>query len=95
MKELLFFSLMLIITGCDVGSSSSASVPTATPAAPAEPEMPPGHEKMEAGKVYVVNHGDYLVKTTDDAQVKVVHKGGETVSTIELVLGEANIIRKQ
>jgi len=95
MKELLVLISMFMITGCDVGSSTSANVPTVAPAAPAEPEMPPGHEKMEAGKVYVVNHGDYLVKTTDDAQVKVVHKGGETVSTIELVLGEANIIRKQ
>jgi len=95
MKIVLFLISVFMIAGCDIGSGSSTASSTPAATEPAEPEMPPGIEKMEMGKVYVVAHGDYLVKTTDDAQIKVVHKGGETVSTIELVLGEANIVRKQ
>jgi len=95
MKIILFLISLFLVTGCDIGSGSSTTPTAPVASEPAEPELPPGIEKMEKGKVYVVTHGDYLVKTSEETQVKVIHKGGETVSTIELVLGEANIVRKQ
>ena len=96
MKELLILISAILLIGCDTGSGSgSAPAAPEAPAAPAEPEMPQGIEKMKSGETYQVTHGDYIVKTTEEAQIRVTHKGGEANSSIELVQGEANIVRKQ
>lgn len=89
MRKILILISVLLFVGCGGGgnSSSSSSVPTDT--------IPPGTEKMDAGVVYQVSTGDQVVKTSVDAQIRVKHVDGETNSTIELVAGEANIVRSQ
>ncbi len=92
MKKLLILISVFFLVGCGggsgggSGSSSSATVPV-------EPTLPDGTEKMIAGQTYQVSSGDQVVKTSEDAQIKVIHVDGETNSTIELVTGEANIVR--
>jgi hypothetical protein len=50
---------------------------------------------MAYGQLYTVTAGDQVVKTSEDAQIRVTHILDEVNSTIELVEGTANIIRKQ
>ena len=90
MRKLLFLISIFFLVGCGGGSGSS---PGAT--VPVEPTLPDGTEKMIAGQTYQVSSGDQVVKTSEDAQIKVIHVDGETNSTIELVTGEANIVRSQ
>ncbi len=86
MKELLILVSMLFLIGCG-GGGGSTSV--------AEDPLPTGTEEMVAGQAYQVSPGDQVVKISEDTQIKVVHVDGETNSTIELVAGEANIVRSQ
>jgi len=87
MKKILILISALLFVGCGGGGNSSSSAPTDT--------IPPGTEKMDAGVAYQVSAGDQVVKTSVDAQIKVKHVDGETNSTVELVTGEANIVRSQ
>jgi len=85
-RKLLFLVSVLILVGCGGGSGTVVSTPQ-------EPTLPDGTEKMIAGQTYQVSSGDQVVKTSENAQIKVLHVDGEVNSTIELVLGEANIVR--
>ncbi len=81
---------VFFLVGCGGGSGSSPNVTV-----PVEPTVPDGTEKMTTGQIYQVSSGDQVVKISGEAQIKVIHVDGETTSTIELVLGEANIVRSQ
>ena len=86
MKELLILVSVLFLIGCGGGGGSTSIV---------KDPLPTGTEEMVAGQTYQVSPGDQVVKTFEDAQVRVVHVDGEINSTIELVEGEANIVRSQ
>ncbi len=89
MKNLLMLISVFFLLGCGGGSGSS------TIATASVESLPAGTEKMIAGQTYQAAPGDQVVKTSEDAQVKVIHVDDETNSTIELVVGEANIVRSQ
>ena len=86
MRKLLLLISVFFLVGCGGGSGSTKIVTES---------LPNGTEKMIAGETYQVSPGDQVVKTFEDTQIKVIHVDGETNSTIELVLGEANIVRSQ
>ena len=90
MGKILILISVFFLVGCGGGSGSSSGVTV-----PVEPALPDGTEKMIAGQTYQVSSGDQVVKTSEDTQIKVIHVDGETNSTIELVIGEANIVRSQ
>ena len=99
MRELIILISVFFLVGCGGGSGSDTittapveSLPDDT--APVE-SLPDGTEKMIVGQTYQVSHGDQVLKTTENAQIKVNHVDGKTNSTIELVAGEANIVRSQ
>ena len=78
---------MFFLIGCGGGGGGGGGA--------SEEVLPAGTEKMLYGQLYAVTTGDQVVKTTADAQIRVTHIMGEANSTIELVEGMANIIRKQ
>lgn len=90
MRKLLILISVFFLLGCGGGSGSSSGTTVSV-----EPALPDGTEKMIVGQTYQVLPGDQVVKTSEDTQIKVVHVDGETNSTIELVAGEANIVRSQ
>ncbi len=47
---------------------------------------------METGKVYSVKKGDKLIKTTDDAVVRITKKAQDDATEVVLISGEAKII---
>jgi PBP1b-binding outer membrane lipoprotein LpoB len=49
--------------------------------------------KMELGETYTVYPNDMVVKDSEDAVVKITHTEGETTSTVELLEGEASIVK--
>ena len=79
MKQIfIFIPSILVLIGCGGGSSSGDSSPDV---------------EMELFQTYTVYSGNKVVKNTDTTQVKIVHINGQDTSTIELVEGNATIIR--
>ena len=79
MKQIfIFIPIILVLIGCDSGSSSGDSSPDV---------------EMEFFQTYTVYSGNKVVKNADNTQVKIVHIDGQGTSTIELVEGNATIIR--
>ncbi len=54
----------------------------------------PAEIEMQEGKTYTVYPGDKIVKTTDNAEVTIVHIDGHPESSVTLIAGDAKIIRK-
>ncbi|RUM70806.1 MAG: hypothetical protein DSZ09_03880 [Sulfurovum sp.] len=52
----------------------------------------PRDRVMEPSQEYSVSSGDKVIKTSEDAQIKVIHKDGENKSTVVLMEGNATII---
>jgi len=67
----------LLLAGCGGGGGSSSSTVV----------------KMSLGETYTVYPNDMVVKDSEDAVVKITHTEGETTSTVELLEGEASIVR--
>jgi hypothetical protein len=84
-KNIIIASSLLFLIGCGGGGGGGTS----------EEIVPQGTEKMAYGQLYTVTTGDQVVKTSEDTQIRVTHVIDEINSTIELVEGTANIIRKQ
>ena len=80
-KILIFIPSMMFLIGCGGGSSSSGS--NSTYAGP-----------MAVAEIYTMYTGDSVIKDSDSPLMKVIHIDGATESTIELVEGNATIIRK-
>ena len=76
---------MLFLIGCGGGSGGGAS----------EEILPAGTEKMVYEQLYTVSAEDQVIKTSIEAQIRVTHVSGEVNSTIELIEGAVNIVRKQ
>jgi len=74
---------LLFLIGCGGGGGTSEEI------------VPQSTERMAYGQLYAVTIGDQVVKTSEDAQIRVTHILNEVNSTIELIEGTANIIRKQ
>jgi len=71
---------VLFITACGGGSSSGTNGGSTTTLAPEQ--------------TYTVYPGDKLIKNTPDTIVKITHTDGHDESLVELVAGDATIIRK-
>jgi len=92
MHKILFFALItLSLVGCGGGNSSKSS-----PNTPDLPNIIPaqtnGETEMAPSRAYTVLHGDKLIKTSDDAIVKITHIDQKIESYIELIQGNAIII---
>jgi len=82
MKQIfIFLPSMIFLIGCGGGSSSSVS--NSDYAGP-----------MTISEIYTVYPGDSVSKDSTSPLIKVIHIDGATESTIELVEGNATIIRK-
>ena len=80
MKKILLISALLLLVGCGgSNSSSSSSYFNIIP--------------MQSGQVYQVYSGDQVQKSSEDAQVKITHREGESNPTVELIQGSADLIR--
>jgi len=79
MKYILSLLTILAFTSCGSSTESEATLSEVT-------------VNMESGKVYSVKKGDKLIKTTDDAVVKITKKTQEEATEVVLVSGEAKII---
>ncbi|MEA3456072.1 MAG: hypothetical protein U9R26_06165 [Campylobacterota bacterium] len=88
MKEILILASVSLLIGCGGGGGTSVVSVTEDP-------LPSGTEAMVAGEIYAVTTGDRVVKISEDTQIKVTHIYDEINSTIELIEGEANIVRSQ
>lgn len=86
MGKILILASILFFAGCGGGGGSSGT-------AEHEEILPDGTEKMQAGVVYQVAHGDSIVKTSQETEIKITHKSGDENSTVELIEGEANLVR--
>ncbi|MDQ7084900.1 MAG: hypothetical protein Q9M36_08180 [Sulfurovum sp.] len=81
MKNILTLtSFTLILLGCG-GGSSSGSNKTFSGA-------------IVVSEVYTVFPGDSIVKHSDPAIINIIHKEGQSESTIELIEGNVTILRK-
>ena len=79
MKQILIFiPSIIVLIGCGSDSSSGGSS---------------ADVEMELFQTYTVYRGNKVVENTDNTRVKVVHINGQDISTIELVEGNATIIR--
>lgn len=80
---LIFLPSMIFLIGCGGGGSSSP-VSNSDYAGP-----------MAISEVYTVFTGDSVIKDSASPLIKVIHIDGTTESNIELVEGNATIVRKQ
>jgi len=83
MKYIVIMGFMLFLIGCGGGGGVSEEI------------LPVGTEKMVYEQLYTVSAGDQVIKTSMKAQIRVTHVSGEVNSTIELIEGAVNIVRKQ
>jgi len=79
MKNILLYGMTIVLVGCGGGSGGSSSTY----------EGP-----MSLNKKYTMHKGDHVEKSSSSAIVKITHVDGKNKSTIELVEGNATIIRK-
>ncbi len=54
----------------------------------------PSKVSMQIGKSYIVNKNDKLIKTSDDAVVRITQKTQEKSKEVVLVSGSAEIVYK-
>lgn len=83
MKKILILTTSFFLIGCGGGSSSSSSESNSDYAGP-----------MVISEIYTVYPGDSVTKNSDYPLLKVIHVDGTTESNIELVEGNATIVRK-
>jgi hypothetical protein len=86
MRNLLILGSVFFLIGCGGGGGGDTVQAEV---------LPTGVEKMVMGQLYAVAPGDQVVKTSADAEIRVTHFANEINSTIELIEGTANIVRKQ
>jgi hypothetical protein len=80
MKHAIWITLTtLFLTGCGGGGGGESAGETVA---------------MEPGRIYTVYPGDRLIKNSEDTVVKIVHTQGQETSSVELIEGQASIIRK-
>lgn len=49
---------------------------------------------MDVAKAYTMSTGDSIVKGSDRTVVRITHDEGANISTVELISGDATILRK-
>jgi len=76
MRNLYIYSLALV-TLIGCGGGEGSSAPD---------------EEMIIGELYIVDHGDKIVKNSDAAILYISHVDGQSESTVELQSGEATIL---
>ena len=82
MKYLIILVTAVVFSACGGGDSSTS-----------EMTLEKSITEMEYGKVYTVNKGDKLVKTTPDTVVKITQKTQGDTTEVVLLEGNAQIIR--
>ena len=83
MKQLFIFATTLLFLGCGSGTDSADNAA--------------GQEEtvvMTSSETYQVNPGDHINKLTEDTQLVITHNQGEEGSSIELLQGSAEIVRR-
>lgn len=85
MKLFIYILTIGLLTGC--GGNSQGSNDIALTASEAS-------GIMEVNKLYVMHHGDRVLKETDDAIIQVIHTNSSKDAAIKLLTGKAKIIRK-
>ena len=84
MKQIFIFTTIAIfLIGCGGGSDSSDS----------SGETPSNDQKMVIAEPYTVYPGNTVTKTSLDALVKISHSDATNITTVQLVEGNATIIR--
>ena len=83
MKYIYITLVLLTLQGC--GGSSDNSIPQETATVSIA---------MELNKSYTVYTGDKLSKTSENTQVSIVKNTQDETSTLTLLKGSANILRK-
>lgn len=82
MKNILLYSALTIaLVGCGGGSGGSSN--NSTYEGPMSPQTP-----------YTMYQGDRVERTSSSTVIQITHVDGQNQSTIELVEGNATIIRK-
>ena len=82
MKRLLIFTATLLLIGCGDGTTSSAGN-----------NMTGETIVMKSSETYQVNPGDQIKKLSEDTQITIRHNEGEEGSLVELIQGDAELIR--
>lgn len=90
MKYILSLLTILALASC--GSSSNSENSSELSSDATQNPVTERTVDMETGKVYNVKKGDKLIKTTDDAVVRITKKAQEDATEVLLVSGEAKII---
>ena len=79
-KILIFIPSMIFLIGCGSDSSSGSNSTYAG--------------SMTVAEIYTMYPGDSVSPDSDSPLLKIIHIDGATESTIELVEGDATIVRK-
>ena len=85
MKYIPFLLIALFLSACQSSSDNAGSAIVSQPVVKAP-------VAMEQNKVYTLRKGDKLLKTTDDAVVKITKKAQVDETEVILLEGEAKII---
>jgi uncharacterized lipoprotein YehR (DUF1307 family) len=85
--KIIFFciSITLFLTGCGSGGGADYNLTNSTSS---------NEVNMVNSKIYTVYQGDKVVKKTDYALIKITHANKHNESHIELIEGNATIIRQ-
>lgn len=78
MKQIVLFSTIAVLLANCGGSSGSGSK----------------DRVMETSQSYSVSPGDKVIKTSQNTKIQITHVDGKEDSTVELIEGNATIIRK-
>jgi len=83
MKYIYIVLVLLALQGCGGSNESSA-----------QKEISTVTIDMELNKSYTMYTGDKVIKTSEDTQVSIVKNAQDETSTLTLLKGSANILRK-
>ena len=90
MKRLFISATTLLLIGCGSGSGSNPAS-----SVPAEEDVSKdGGMKMSLLETYEVYPGDSVKKLSEDAMITITHNDGEVQSSVKLIEGKAELVRK-
>ncbi len=82
---------LLLLQGCGGGGGGTSADGSGSSSLGS---LGPSQIDMQPNQSYTVYPGDKVVKTTDNAEITISHTDGHNESTVTLIAGEAQIIRK-
>ena len=102
-KTILLFTFILLLSGCGGGSTTKTSSSASSDASASKGSKPAKEEekpsvssdiKMKRYTVYAVQHGNTLVKHSEETRVIVTFNEETNLTTVQLIEGNATIIRE-